>query len=978
METMPAASTIDLSGEWRLRADPGNVGLAEAWWSEPPRASHWMPVRVPAAWQKFLGTHYHHVAWYRRTVELPPDWNWAATRLAFDAVATEARVWVNGREVGRHVGDYVPFEFDVSAFVKPGGALDILVRVDETLGHITKGFHDMLSLHHGGLWQPVRLAGSGRVHVIPDGVWIDADATTGEARVTVELDGPAPVTAACRLRAAIADPESRAVAGPLEVTLTPGARTAALALRVDHPRFWSFRDDAPALYTTVIELIDDETGQTETHRLRFGFRDVRVEGTRVLFNGRPVHIRGILHWGHEPRHMAPAPPPGQVRAEFAYLKRLGFNCVCLCMWYPPRHFFDIADEMGMLIWQEHPVWHSPMDEERHAEYYRLFTAFMRCDRNRPGVVIVSSTCEHPSYHPQLAAWWWETARRMLPRQLLQVQTASFAWSDPEQTDLYDEHTYENSNRWPIYLQDLQDKLATLPPKPFVMGETILFTSWPDFEGILVAANGGGARFQAVQASAPGAGSKACATDPMPTPPIRAFPVAEGPLWWRPAYLESGREWERRWTERYGRAVVERFKRQGDRHHLLGRKFQIEMFRLYPNHAALVMNHLRDVPQATCGFMDDLDHWRFHPEQTQGWLTDAPLLLLTPDHRRSFWSRQRVDARLAVSNFGVAPLVGARPTIAVRHRDIADPREVEIMQLAEALAAPLGEVSSVAIQVSLPPVEGPTRLSVQATCDGLAANDWDLWVFPESPRHGETDGNADTGVGPLAGVYRLDGLPFDPADAAPDDVEKGYSRGFGLPVRRWIHRLPDPAALLPQAKPWRFDTPIPPDAKAVVTHKLTAALVDFMERRSGRVILLASKTKGGLGTVYEWFFGQRPLVIEEGPLEAGDSEWIVDLLGHDLTRTYARMIPVEDLGLADKVDPVVRLVYTHDADRVKFYDMLFMAGAGENGGLILVSAFDHNDPAGRFLLERLIAFAVQNNASARARWPVDALRNACIE
>ena len=42
------------------------------------------------------------------------------------------------------------------------------------------------------------------------------------------------------------------------------------------------------------------------------------------------------------------------------------------MWYPPEYFFNIADEMGMLIWQEHPVWQSPMETEYHAEYKRLF------------------------------------------------------------------------------------------------------------------------------------------------------------------------------------------------------------------------------------------------------------------------------------------------------------------------------------------------------------------------------------------------------------------------------------------------------------------------------------------------------------------------------------------------------------------------------------------------------------------------------
>src|SRR5690606_5715200 len=112
-----------------------------------------------------------------------------------------------------------------------------------------------------------------------------------------------------------------------------------------------------------------------------------------------------------------------------------------------------------------------------------FRAFLRRDQQHASVVVVSSTCEHPNYDRELATWWWHTAKAMLPYSLLQVQTSSFAWSDPELTDLYDEHTYDNNDRWVSYLEDLQHELGALPTKPFVMGETILFTSWLNVRGI---------------------------------------------------------------------------------------------------------------------------------------------------------------------------------------------------------------------------------------------------------------------------------------------------------------------------------------------------------------------------------------------------------------------------------------------------------------------------------------------------------------
>lgn len=893
--TPPAAARIDLCGSLYIRPDPGNVGLAEMWWSEPLLEPPWKAVQVPAAWQRDLGVHFHSFAWYRRQVTLPEAWSWTRTLLQFEAVATEATVWVNGQRIGSHCGDYVPFELDLSKHAAPAAALDILIRVDERPGHITKGFHDMLSLHHGGIWQPVRLIGCGGLHARPDGVAVVADAASGHVRFTIELDGPAASAGAARARIG-----SQAIEIPVAASATEVSGT----LRVPSPRLWSPAD--PAMYALEVELID-AAGQVESHRAAFGFRDLHIEGTRIILNGSPLHIRGVLHWGHEPQQMAPAPTREQAREEFETLLAMGFNCVCLCMWYPPRWYFDLADEMGMLIWQEHPNWHAPMDDEHLPEYRRLYEAFMRRDRNHPSVVIVSATCEHPCFHPELAKWWWETARAMLPGALLQVQTASFAWADHERTDLHDEHTYDNNNRWVNYLADLQDTLATMAIKPFVMGETIAFSSWPDFEALAEAVGG------------------------------------ERP-WWLPGMFESGRQFERALRHRYGAEVVERFRRQSDRHHLLGRKFQIERFREYPNHGGIVMNHLRDVAVCTCGFKDDLDRWRFTPGQMRGWLADAPLILRTPEHRRSFVAGTSERVEVLLSNFGGAAFDG-EVILSLDGREVG----------AANLRCPQGEVATAAIDLQWPgEADRPRRVRVEARAQGLQPNVWDVWMVPPA-------------AAAPAGVYRLDGVPFAAEDAQPDVLERGYSRGFGLPVKRWVNRLPDPARLMPELRPWRHDRPIPTDAQTILTHKLTAPLLDFLHA-GGRVVLLASKTRGGLGTNYEWLFGQCPLVIEESPLTMGDSEWIVDLLGMDLTRTYARLIPVEDLGLVEFIDPLVRCVYTHDQRRPRVFDMLFHTRVGK--GLLTVSSFDHSDPAGRYLLERLIR---EGDVECRAKCDVSVLR-----
>ena len=64
----------------------------------------------------------------------------------------------------------------------------------------------------------------------------------------------------------------------------------------------------------------------------------------------------VLSWGWYPDLLYRRPAPARVRADFEQLRRLGFNGVKLCLWFPPEYYFDIADELGMLLWVELPMW----------------------------------------------------------------------------------------------------------------------------------------------------------------------------------------------------------------------------------------------------------------------------------------------------------------------------------------------------------------------------------------------------------------------------------------------------------------------------------------------------------------------------------------------------------------------------------------------------------------------------------------------
>jgi hypothetical protein len=273
------------------------------------------------------------------------------------------------------------------------------------------------------------------------------------------------------------------------------------------------------------------------------------------------------------------------------------------------------------------------------------------------------------------------------------------------------------------------------------------------------------------------------------------------------------------------------------------------------------------------------------------------------------------------------------------------------------------VAFVPVRIDTPRVERPTRLNVRAVAPGLVPNWWDLWAFPELSDVPE-------------GVVRLDGLPFDARDHELDFEERGYSSGWGLKVRTWKPVLPHPEKLLFRCPLWRFDAPMPPGTRVVVTHKMTAGLVDWLES-GGRVIWLAAgRSRGSLPTRFVTLWGQCPLVPEAGPLGAGDSDWMVDLLHHDLTRRYTRAIPVEDLGLADQVNPIVRCVFTHDRGAPKVLDGSLLSRVGK--GLLIATSLDHTEDAGRYLMDRFLGYLVSDQAGCLSSADAALLRGLALQ
>jgi len=574
--TVAAQTRVPLDGEWQLalEAQAGGPGAFDR------------GVAVPAAFETALGVAFDGVAWYRRALPLQPQWRGAAVRIEFAAVATEARVRCNGQDLGEHLGGWTPFRVDVTKALHWDGNDAIEVRVDEKVGHDTQGFLPIVQPHFGGIWQPVTLC-------IDQGPLLDRLTLSTFGRLgypTIDLNGlgsttenlhapppdgtllvgvavlPAAGRGADRLRVQVLD-GSAAIAAS-ETPVREGAQTIELA--VPHPRPWE--SAAPHLYTARITAMAADGATLDQVDRRVGFRSLCANGTTIVWNGTPLQVRGVLHWGYSPPHLAPPCDPAFWRRQLEDFRSLGFNTLKCCLWVPPPCVYDLCDEIGLLCWQEYPTWHSHLDQAHKQQLLDEYAGFFAQDRSHPSVAFRSITCETgQGADLDVVSSLFKSCKAAVPDTLVVDDSSWLGWQ--RITDFWDEHPYGNNRWWPGRLAEFQKFLAEHEAKPLLLGECIAADTWVDL-----------AEWQR-----------------------RA---GDAPPWWRPDCLQDQTRFEAWVKAQFGDEVLQSLAPLARDYGMRTRRYQIERLRATIPQAGYVVSVARDFGKARMGLYDDFDRLKW--------------------------------------------------------------------------------------------------------------------------------------------------------------------------------------------------------------------------------------------------------------------------------------------------------------------------------------------------------------------------------
>ncbi len=274
--------------------------------------------------------------WYRRSFSLPEGFNIGRVLLHFGAVDQVARVYLNGEDVCVHTGGYLPFSADITGLLREGENV-LTVRVADGTD---RSFHTRgkQKLKPGGIWYTP-------VSGIWQTVWCESVPLNyiSSLFITPHLDDGA-VELVCGGEGAV-----RAVIDG-EAAYEFAAGEAAV-LKLENIRPWTPED--PYLYRLELRLGEDRVESYFALR-SVGIGPDRSGAKRLLLNGKPYFMNGLLDQGWWPDGLYTAPSDEALAFDIAAAKAMGFNLLRKHVKVEPARWYYHCDRLGMLVWQDMP------------------------------------------------------------------------------------------------------------------------------------------------------------------------------------------------------------------------------------------------------------------------------------------------------------------------------------------------------------------------------------------------------------------------------------------------------------------------------------------------------------------------------------------------------------------------------------------------------------------------------------------------
>lgn len=409
---MPQESQVlDLAGQWTIRLDPEKNGVDAKLYDATFEETIQLPGttdearlgdRNTDAPRAHLSREYEYVgpAWYARDVTVPSSWAESQIELAMERTR-ETTVWINGERIGSKDSLTTAHEYDVTDSIEPG-MNRIVIRVDNDAEFMrSTGVQQshMASEHTQTNWNgilgDIELTARPSVYAADIQVYPEPDLDSADSwtvRVTPSLVNESNERVQVTLDPFVqSDGSVSHAADPVSETvlLAPDTSTeTTFSVTLDDGTVWDEFD--PTTYTLSLTLTPEDGRDGHRRTETFGLRTFEPDGTQFSVNGKTVFLRGKVDCCVFPETGYAPMDVGAWRDVFETAKRYGINHYRFHSWCPPEAAFTAADELGIYLQPELPLWDpedSFEDDDMYEYYQREQTRILDAYGNHPSFVL---------------------------------------------------------------------------------------------------------------------------------------------------------------------------------------------------------------------------------------------------------------------------------------------------------------------------------------------------------------------------------------------------------------------------------------------------------------------------------------------------------------------------------------------------------------------------------------------------------------
>lgn len=344
-------SAMRLDGMWKFQIDWDGCGDEGAWEKGVP-APDLIP--VPASFQDFYTDkkirEFTGDVWYENDILVPAHMQGDDVFLRFGAATHRAWVYINGELVGEHEGGFLPFLVDITGKARYGEKNKVVVKVNNELSEtnipcgrtitlsdgrkMTKPYFDFYN--YSGLQRSVYLISIPKNSIFDIDLSYKVEGQSAEISYSVHVKGRGDVA--------------------LSLYDEDGAEVASASgregvIKFDDVHLWQVRD--AYLYELRVDLTDG-TDLLDTYELPIGIREVGIDGTDILINGRPVYLKGFGK--HEDSDIVGRGfNIGVMKRDFELMKWIGANSFRTSHYPYDEEIYRMADREGFLVIDEVPA-----------------------------------------------------------------------------------------------------------------------------------------------------------------------------------------------------------------------------------------------------------------------------------------------------------------------------------------------------------------------------------------------------------------------------------------------------------------------------------------------------------------------------------------------------------------------------------------------------------------------------------------------